>query len=453
LKFFAHRVRSLISEKSFDARTLLWAGILVRVVTCLALAPENPDNHSEILDFIVAHKALPHALDLHESYAPPLYYILAAPLLALSGYLKVVQILSLVLAIGNLLVFYDLIYRQRIIENSTAQFFSFLLACFLPEFVTCSLFVSNDCLTFFLSTLSILLVYRFARDPTRKRLVVVALALGLGLLTKQSFLAFVPIWSALVFTFSLQNGVLGALRRTTIFLIIVVSVGSYKFIENYRYYHDPFVNNMDARPTPAWVVEQRRSYRGWRSFADFDLTKLVASPSVSDLTNGSYPVLLYGTFWYQHNPISNFAWLTPVNRLAQLIYLIATIPTLAFLIGAVGLIRRAPELMINVQHAANLAPKVAIRYASAAALVLNLGMLVVTVLKYHVWSIMDARLLYPSLFGGLVIFSSGVEIVSRWRIPQAILRAGMFGLTALFVTYPLLEFVLTVRWRLLNLPK
>jgi hypothetical protein len=38
--------------------------------------------------------------------------------------------------------------------------------------------------------------------------------------------------------------------------------------------------------------------------------------------------------------------------------------------------------------------------------------------------------------------------VSRWRLPGLILSAGMAALTALFVFYPAIEFVLTVHYRL-----
>ncbi len=438
----------LVFAAFHNPRALLWMGILVRVVTGMALAPDNPDVHSEVLRFLVNHKALPHTLDLHEAYAPPLYYLLAAPLLALSGYVKVVQILSLVFSTGTLLILYDLIYRKEIIEDPRAQHFSFLLACFLPEFVTCSLFVSDDTLTFFLAALCVAMAYRFVQSPGWRSLSGLACTLVLGLLTKQTFLAFVPVLAALVYVGSRRYGSAGAWRRVAVFSMISLPLGSYKFVENYAYYGRPFLNNMDAVPAPDWVVNQRRSYRGWRSFTDFDITKPILAPSVSDATNGSYPILLYGSFWYQYSPISNFEWHTPVKRLAQLIYLLTPVPTAVFLIGAVEFARRTPGFVKSLWRTPEIDPKLATRGTAAAFLFANFGMLVISVVKYHGWSIMDSRLLYPSLFGGLVIFSAGVTFVSRWRLPRLILSAGMAALTALFVFYPAIEFVLTVHYRL-----
>jgi len=87
------------------------------------------------------------------AYHPPLYYLMAAPILEVYGTEKAVQFLSLCLSIGSLVILYILVFKSGLIRGRLPQLYSFLVVCFLPQFVTDTLWVSNDTLAIFLGAL------------------------------------------------------------------------------------------------------------------------------------------------------------------------------------------------------------------------------------------------------------------------------------------------------------
>jgi hypothetical protein len=86
---------------------LLVGGIALRILVFIFLAPLNNDvGHLDVIKYIVAHHALPSVTAGQMCFQPPLHYLLAAPFRDITGNAKGVQILSLVLSIFTLLVFY-----------------------------------------------------------------------------------------------------------------------------------------------------------------------------------------------------------------------------------------------------------------------------------------------------------------------------------------------------------
>jgi 4-amino-4-deoxy-L-arabinose transferase-like glycosyltransferase len=276
----------------------LLLGIAVRVLTYLFLGPANNDDHAEVVKFIAANGRLPLALDLPEGQHPPLYYLLVTPLWIASHSLKVVQAFSLICSIATLIVLYRLLYREGLIENPLARLSSFCIACFLPQFVMFSLYVSNDSLTFLLGAVAVWQTYRYIRSPNLKQLILLAGLTGIGLATKYTFAAVLPILVLLVFWVSSRHSLAKAAGSAGAFLAIALTLGSYKFVENYINEGSPLIQAMDD---PRWELpEQQQTYRGASSYLDFNLLHLLEAPTVSRATTGSYPLLLYGTFWYQH---------------------------------------------------------------------------------------------------------------------------------------------------------
>src|SRR5580658_9596486 len=103
-------------------RALLALGIALRVAVFWVLDPLNNDaGHFDVIKYIVEHRALPAATASFESYQPPLYYLLAAPLYAASGNIKWVQVLSLALTILTLLVLYRLLYVDKLLADRRSR--------------------------------------------------------------------------------------------------------------------------------------------------------------------------------------------------------------------------------------------------------------------------------------------------------------------------------------------
>lgn len=413
-------------------KLIVWAGIIIRVGVFLTLWPDNSDAHSEVIRFILSHHRLPFLTEAHEAYSPPLYYLLGVPFLA-GNNLKSVQLLSLMFSNLTMLVFYRLIYGTAIIRGDRARLYCTILVALLPQFVLFSLFISNDTMAFFLGALTLLQAYKFARSPNWKELSLLSIATGLGLLTKAVFLAFLPVLALLVFlVFVRSDG--AALRKASLaaaaFLLIAGALGCYKYVDNYVVYRNPTINPMDENPD--WAVQQRKLYRGWASYSDINIARLVRYPLFGDRNDWGYPVLFYASFWYPNIRDSSFAIKTPLRSLGSLIYLFAPLPTAVFLVGLWVFLS---ELWRLWRKRSLPDPDSLTLYAAGAILLCNVALLLDTEVKYHVWSIIQSRLLFPSFFGSLVIFAEGVRLFDSRRVLRLALAVTMAGLAVLFVAY------------------
>ena len=119
--------------------TLLSLGIFVRLCTFLFLNPSNNDDHFNVIRLLVANGRLPLMTDTGQAYHPPLYYVMAAPLLAIFGTEKAVQSLSLILSIGTLVILYILVFTSGFVRGRTLaalQFFDGLLSSSICQVYT-----------------------------------------------------------------------------------------------------------------------------------------------------------------------------------------------------------------------------------------------------------------------------------------------------------------------------
>src|SRR5260370_14148945 len=294
-----------------NGKVLLALGILVRILTFWFLRPTNNDDHFDVIQFLVANRRLPIITDQEQAYHPPLYYLLAAPFLKVFGTEKAVQFLSLSFSIASLAILYVLVYKAGLIKGLWAQLYSFIFACFLPHFVMFTLYVSNDTLAIFLGALVVLQSRRFIQSIAWKEGFLLAIVTVLSLLTKATFLAFLPVLLALVVFMNLHTtrSLAKASWAASAFMAVAVSLGSYKFVDNYVRFRDPFMNPLDR--SAEWIVEQKTHYLGLSSYLDINIFHLLRSPALSGEplsgeTASAYPVLVYATFWYQHIPESNF---------------------------------------------------------------------------------------------------------------------------------------------------
>ena len=423
---------------------LLVLGIMARCIVFVFLSPFNNDAHITIIEYFAEHRTFPNMSDNYLAFHPPLYYWIAAPILALFKSVKVVQLLSLVTSTGTLVVLYKLIYKTRLIVSPRAQLYSFLLACFLPQFIMFGLYVSNDSLSILLGCLTVLEAIAYIWDPAWKQAAVLAVVTGLGLLTKTTFLAFMPVLLLLVLVvqFREYRSLPKAARAAAVFLVVSGVLGSYKYIDNYVRYKNAFISSLDV---PVWSF-QTGSYRGVASYLDFDILRLLATPSISyeevmglqnPTISGSYPLLLYGTFWYQLIPESNFKGdeYKPASYLGSAIYLIALVPTACFALGFLSLLLRLPSFIKAFDRSSENDRRMMGVYVAAALLAANAAVIVLAVARYHVWSLMQGRYLFPSIAGLLVVFSAGVENLNRTKYGYVTLKASMIVLMALFGLY------------------
>jgi hypothetical protein len=424
---------------------VLGLGIALRCLVYFFLAPANNDAHISIIEFLVEHKAFPNIVDNYLTFHPPLYYLMAAPIFALSGSAKAVQALSLLFSVFTLIVLYFVIYRTRLVVSTRAKLLCLALVSFLPQFIMFSLYVSNDSLSFFLGALVAWACANYLERPSWKNKASLAIYTGLGLLTKTSFLAFVPVLVLFIFFVEVREArsPLRAIRTTSAFFLLVFLIGCYKYIDNYIKYKNPLINSLDV---PVWSFQQR-SFEGIYSYFDFNLLHLISSPSIpfeevmgesaSVGNTGAYPLLLYGTFWYQMIPESNFRGAShkPYSYLGSVIYLVALIPLVAFLIGTAKCLGGLPSFIRNYDKANAGSRGKLLTYVTSALLLLSVALLFLALVKYHVWTVMQGRYLFPCLPGILALFAVGVERLERIKYGAIVLKWSMTLLILAFCLY------------------
>lgn len=424
-------------------RAILAAGFLLRIVTFAMMRFYNADNHLEVIDFLAKHGRLATTPELTQGYHPPLYYLIAVWPWIWFSHAKVVQGLSLVFSLATLWTLDRLLADRRLLSPRWRPW-CLSLAAFHPEFIIYSLFLSNDGLAILIGAL-FMLAMKCAQERSERKepggAALVAVVLGLGLLTKGTFLAFLPL--AAIFLFSLDSASKPAGRRLATaagWICFAIAVGSYKYVENALLLHNPFASNLDMKFI--WVAKQKGTWLGWRSL-DINLFKLVADPKSSEWSRHVPPVLLYATFWYMHLPEPTFFG----NRIllrdytGSLVYVAALIPT--FLILA-GIARGAAGKGMPF-----------LRRICIATIVMNLALVVSAGMHHDVWSVFVGRLLYPAYGGALIALGSGLDALRRSRLSRrwiGLALADLGWLDLLFLFYTGIEIVFYVYMKTAILP-
>jgi 4-amino-4-deoxy-L-arabinose transferase-like glycosyltransferase len=125
----------------------------------------------------------------YEDYAPPLYYLLAAPIFALTdGWLTAIRLFSVVLG-GALIVVAYLIGAETYPDQLVFALGSAAFVAFVPQHLAMMSAANNDSLSELLIALVVLQSMRLFRSASvsRRRLILLGVTLGLGLLTKATF--------------------------------------------------------------------------------------------------------------------------------------------------------------------------------------------------------------------------------------------------------------------------
>jgi 4-amino-4-deoxy-L-arabinose transferase-like glycosyltransferase len=279
------------------------------------------------------------------------------------------------------------------------------------------LFISNDTLSFLVGTAFTLVAFSYIERPTRGWLVALGAMLGVGLLTKGTFLAFAPVTLGIILAAGWRRRVAPGrlLAQAALCITIAAAVGCYKFVENYQRFGRPIVHNLDF-PRDAKVGE-RGAIIGLKSFTDFDLPRLVANPLERQKTLHSVPMLMYATTWYSYLRESNFrlSRRTGGGWLARLLCLAGVVPTALALIGfgrVMGSLRDLRRLRV-LPEASYVAfgqrITAIVLFLATVAIVLWAGV------KYDVFTCFQGRLLFPVFFSALLLMTEGFDGVVAWR--------------------------------------
>jgi 4-amino-4-deoxy-L-arabinose transferase-like glycosyltransferase len=418
-----------------DRLTLvLIAGILLRIVVFFFQTPYYYDPHFGVIKWIIEHGALPRSDQArYLGFHPPLYYLIVLPL-ALVGPVKIVQAASLLLSSANYYLLYRIVKTSSLLRNDNTKFHVLLFAAVLPQFVIHANFVSNDTLAFLVGTLTFLQTFAYIDRPTGRRLSILGVVLGIGLLTKGTFIAFVPPLVLLVVIMGIrqQFTITQHIGAMLVFCSLAGVVGSYKFVENIIHMGRPIVIGLDFKTT--WMYRQQGTYQGIQSLVDINLYKLIKYPYLSQNTRHSVPLLFYGTFWHSYiRGESNFQTVEgsrdALHRLPKIIYLAGLLPTLLIVVGARTCLWRHRSFAL-LMSSDNVFAQLVKEKIILLLTICNVALVMTVGLKYDMYSFFHARYLFPSFIAILLFLGRGLEAILGWR---ARLHAGV--LAGLYVLY------------------
>lgn len=385
---------------------ILLLGIVLRIIVFILDGPFNLDDHFSSIKYIYERHAIPTADLLPQSYHPPLYYVLAS--LFFPGGARVVQIFSLFLSIGTLLLFYWLIRNLDFIRPLKMKRHCLLLVCTLPQFISYGNYVSNDVLSFFIGALIFVQIFLYINNPGKINQNLLALYLGLGLLTKGHFLFFFPVLIFLIalINFRKKKNLKAQAISLLIFIFISLGLGCYKAVQNTVHFGRPIVINLDFGPK--WAEEQRPTYLGLRSFCDVNILKLCQYPFIMQSIRHSYPLLLYSSFWvdFGQYPLS-------FRYLRSCVYILGLFPTLLFFIGFLRILFSIKGIFMRAGPNDPELNRKTYEVISLFLLFASLMVIVCLGVKYDVWSAFHSRLLMPSLFSIVIFFNSGLDYVEK----------------------------------------
>jgi len=424
---------------------VLAAGVIVRLVVFAYMGFFNNDNHLVVIDYVARYWMPARSDQFNQAYHPPLYYFLAAPLLRLGG-VTAVHGLSLVFSIATFLLIAQLL-RQLPWIHEKIRPWCLALAAFQPQFVLFSLFISNDTLAIFLATLIFYQSWRVQLSPSLTNCFSLGIYLGLGLLTKAVFMVFVIPLILFIWLIGHRRTLPSSqlLSRLASFLLTAGLLGCYKYVENFVLFGNPTVSNLDFWN---WTSEQRPTWNGISSVLDFNLLKLVRDPVISASTVHSYPLTLYGSFWYSLIPESTFRsnLVSPFNRLGSMIYLASLCPTVLMLVGANRIAMAALGSRAWAETAQSAHTRNRLDYEGILLLIFLLNFLLIVAIgwKSDVWSVFQGRLLFPSFFPLLLAFNTGIEGADHTRVLSKLVRYSMAALIALFLAYIIVEVWLAI---------
>jgi branched-subunit amino acid transport protein AzlD len=408
-----HKVLNFFRKEN-ALQKILWGGIILRILVFIVMNPNGPDAHYEVLDFMLKNHRLPRTNELFLACHPPLYYITSVPFYVIGG-LKLVEFYGLITSCLNLWLMAKLI--KLTIKDVEIRNLSFLLASFLGTYLIYSLFVSNDSLSVLMGTWVFYNLIKYLRDQTQKNVIILSLSTGLALLTKSTFVPFIPVVLIIIFLVNFRKPFLKMVYTMILCGAIIGFTGTYKFVENYRWQkHKIFVHNLDIFPLTSNAI----FYQGPQSYYNINILTLIKDPNLSSRNPSIHaaPLLMYGTFWYKHQYFENnltFGNYSGFRYIGSLFFILGVLPTLLIFIGLWILIKQSFHVLFTWKQQFGTATFWE-RIFQATCLVLLLGSVATMftgLVKYNDWAFMHTRLLVHVFYPIVLLLATGFSFVKQ----------------------------------------
>ena len=402
-------------SKETSLNKILWLGIILRVLVFIVMNPQGADAHYEVLDFIIKNHRLPRTNELFLACHPPLYYLTSLPFYVIGG-LKMVEFYGLITSCLNLWLMSKLV--KMTIKDVEIRNLSFLLATFLGTYLIYSLFVSNDTLSVLMGTWFFYNLIKYLRDQTLKNVVILSLSAGLALLTKSTFIPFIPVVLLIIFLVNFRKPFWKMTSTMILCGAIIGFSGTYKFVENYRWQqHKIFVHNLDIFPLASNAI----FYIGPQSYYNINIFTLIKDPNLSSRNPSihSAPLLIYGTFWYKHQYFENnltFGNYSGFRYIGSIFFILGILPTMLIIIGLALLIRQGFMLLFftwRQQYGTIIFWEKIFRATCLILLLGSFAIMFTGLIKYNDWAFMHTRLLAHVFYPIVLLLATGLSFIKR----------------------------------------
>ena len=401
-------------SKESSLNKILWLGIGLRILVFIVMNPENPDAHREVLDYIVKNYRLPRTHELFLACHPPLYYLTSLPFYVIGG-LKLVEFYGLITSCLNLWLMSKLV--KMTIKDVEIRNLSFVLATFLGTYLIYSLFVSNDTLSVLMGTWFFYNLIKYLREQTLKNVIILSLSTGLALLTKSTFIPFIPVVLVVIFLVSIRKSFSKMIYTMLLCGTIIGFTGTYKFIENYKTQHQFFIHNLDIFKLPGNSI----FYQGLQSYYNINIFTLIKDPNLSSRNPSihSAPLLMYGTFWYKHQYFENnltFGNYSGFRYIGSVFFIVGILPTILIFMGLALLIRQGLMLLFftwRQQYGTTIFWEKIFRATCLVLLLGSVATMFTGIIKYNDWAFMHTRLLAHVFYPIVLLLATGLSFVKK----------------------------------------
>ena len=307
----------------------------------------DTEAHYDYIRFVQDQKALPLPTQGYEMFQPPLYYALSAGLLSLCrisirdpSALTVLRALTILFGIAHFVLVF-LCLRLCLPRRIGAQLVGLTLAAFLPMQLYLSHYLTNETL----AAASISAAVYFALRILRKdraglwEYACLGLCMGAAMLTKATGLLLLPaVVAALLFKLAMERREIAiGLRNMSILLAICLAVCGWHYVRIWAHFGTPLLGNWNTASGFAWWQDPGYHMAGNSLRFGRSLVRPLFS-GFAGLFDG-----IYSTLWGDAlcGGRTEMALRPPWNyNLVVAGYLLATVPAILILIGAIAAIRR-----------------------------------------------------------------------------------------------------------------
>ena len=396
--------------------------LLFNAFVFLFQSPFNYDKdqmYNEVQRFHNSNHSLSNLWNSPNTQHPPLYFYLASFFYSHDNP-RTTQIFSFICYILTLVLFFKLLKKFNFLSNKERMGLLLFFGV-LPQMVIQSKFISNDTLSILLGGMLLYLVWQYLSNPTTKRGILLAIVTALGLLTKATFVMFLPgVLFILISTkitkikFSKKH-----LLGIVLLFLILITLGSTKYFINAKFHDNPFTTSIEY-------------YKNFEPQYKLGLPE--SSSFSSDIQIYKKMVIkLYSDFWAPEF-ISD---IKIVHDLRKLILILSLLPTILIIIGGIRVIKNIRKIESSLE-----------RYEifTLITVILVLGGVFFASAWSNVSTYLQSRYLLPTTFGMLILMKRGLKCLNTTnRIPyNKILESSIFGLSLIYLIYFLIVIATTI---------